>query len=217
MSENQLIPADISGTTDLDAFKDAVSGGDDYLGRFQLFGSKSDACAEGKIGIGHYGYVKDQNIDDLGEEIDAVICTWRSKAVDNSGDQLVINYDAGSETYNEIKKKSFIRDSNCMFGTEFLLWIPSAGVFGTYHMNSKTARRESKKMAPLIGKAATFRAILIDPPKSKFKWHGPVVTPCSAQLTIPELDVLKAEIEKFKNPPESDVEVVADDNNERSR
>jgi hypothetical protein len=84
-------------------------------------------------------------------------------------------------------------------------------------MNSKTARRESKKMAPLIGKAATFRAVLIDPPKSKFKWHGPVVTGCSAQLSIPELDVLKAETLKFKNPPESDVEVVADDGNERAR
>jgi hypothetical protein len=217
MSENQLIPADVSGTADLEEFKASVSGGEDYLGRFQLFGSKSDACAEGKIGIGRYGHIKDQNIDDLGDEVDAVICSWRSKAVDNSGDQLVIEYDANSDTYDQIKKKSFVRDSNCMYGPEFLLWIPSAGLFTTYHMNSKTARREAKKMAPLIGKAATFRVQLIDPPKSRFKWHGPVVTPCSAQLSIPDMEVLTEEVEKFRNPPKSEVEVVEADENERAR
>lgn len=216
MSENQLVPADISGSTDLDAFNEATSGGEDYLGRFQLFGSKSDACTEGKIGIGRYGHVKDQNIDDLGDEVDVVICAWRSKAIDNSGEQLIINHDAQSETFEQIKKKSFVRDSNCMYGPEFLLWIPSAGIFATYHANSKTARREAKKCATLIGKAATFRVQLIDPPKSRYKWHGPVITPCSTPLTVPDIFVIKEEIEKFKNPPESEVEVVQPED-ERAR
>jgi hypothetical protein len=215
MSENQLVPTDLSGAADLESFK--ASDKDDYLQRFQLFGSRSDACAEGLIPMGHYGLVKDQVISDLGDEVDAVICAWRSKAIDNSGEQIIINYDVNSETYDRIAAKSTTRDSNCMYGKEFLLWIPDANLFATYHMNSKTARRESKKMAPLIGKAATFRVHLIDPKNSKWKWHGPVVTPCSTPLTVPSIDKLRIEIEKFKNPPDNEVELAEDNKEERAR
>ncbi|GAG07839.1 unnamed protein product, partial [marine sediment metagenome] len=100
---------------------------------------------------------------------------------------------------------------------EFLLWIPSQNLFTTYHASSKTARREAQKMEPLIGKAITLRCKLIDPPKSRFKWHGPVVTGCSTPLETPSVEDMQAEVVKFQNPQESVVEVADEDESGRER
>jgi len=222
MSEGALIPQDLVGgaLAPADSFKSLVSGGD-YLPRFQLFGSKSDACAEGKIGMGHYGLVKDDVITDLGAEIDIVIISWRPKAV-QTGDDLIIDYhpeidDKGNIT-NPIFKKivglAGVRDSGAMYGPEFLLWVPSADVFATYHMNSKTGRREARNMEPLLGKAATLKCHLIE--QGKYKWHGPVVIPCSTPLDLPSEEDIRAEWTKFQNPPKNEMEV-ADDDDTRAR
>ncbi len=208
MSED-LIPQVGGELANMDAFEDVVSSGD-YLSRFQLFGSKTDAVAEGRIPVAHYGLVKDDDITDLGPEVDAIIITWRPKAV-QTGNDFVISYDVGSQIYQKIKAMASVRDSGAMYGPEFLLWIPDAGVFTAFHMNSKTSRREAKKVRPLIGKACTFKAKLIDPPTSPFKWHGPITFPCSAALTPPPEDALRAEADKFLNPLEPVVEAAPDD------
>ncbi len=203
---NDLVPKFTGALANAD-FEDVVSSGD-YLSRFQLFGSKSDAVAEGRIPIAHYGLVKDGDITDLGPEVDAIIITWRPKAV-QTGNDFAISYDVGSEIYQKIKAMSSVRDSGAMYGPEFLLWIPDAGVFTAFHMNSTTSRREAKKVRPLIGKACTFKAKLID--NNKFKWHGPVTFPCSAALTPPPENALRAEADKFLNPSEPVIEVAPDD------
>ena len=204
---NDLIPQVGGKLANADSFKEVVSSGD-YLSRFQLFGSKTDAVAEGRIAVAHYGLVKDDDIIDLGPEVDVIIVTWRPKAV-QTGNDFVISYDTQSEVFQKIKAMSSVRDSGAMYGPEFLLWIPDAGVFTAFHMNSKTSRREAKKVAPLIGKACTFKARLITTPK--YKWHGPVAIPCSADLTPPAEDALRAEADKFLNPPEPEIEVAPDD------
>jgi len=215
---NQLVPQDMVGgplarEEDFDSMTTAAT----YLPRLQLFGSKSDACAEGKIPIGHYGLVKDDDITDLGEEVNLVIITWRPKAIKLGGDMPITVFDAQSELFQEIKKLADVKDSGCMYGNEFLVWIPDAGVFAHFHMNSKTARREAKKMKPLIGGAATLKCRLIDPPTSKYKWHGPVVLPCSIPLDMPEDNVLREEYTKFQNPPEQTIEVAEEGGEERTR
>ncbi len=205
--ENQLIPSDIGGGP-LASFDDMVASGD-YLSRFQLFGAKSDAVAEGLIPQAHYGLVKDDNITDIGEEVDVIIVGWRAKALDTSGDELIIDYDPKSQVFSDIKEQSQVKDSGRMYGPEFLLWLPEQEVFTTFYMSSKTARREAKKVLPLVGKAATFKCRLIT--TAKYKWHAPLVFPCSAPLVAPPEDKARAEWAKFSNPPKSDVEVADDD------
>lgn len=218
MSEfTQLVPQDMASGGALareEDFADMTTSAD-YLPRLQLFGAKSDACAEGKIGIGHYGLVKDDDITDLGEEINLVIVSWRPKAIQLGGDMPITVFDAHSELFKEIKVQSDVTDSGCMFGPEFLVWIPDAGAFALYHMNSKTARRESKKMRPLIGSAATLKCKLIE--TARFKWHGPVVLPCSIPLDMPDENKLRAEYGKFHNPPEKAPELAEEDDTERTR
>ncbi len=216
--ENQLVPSDITSGALAETFDDIVKSGN-YLGRLQLFGSKSDAVAEGRIPAAHYGFVHDDDITDLGEEVDLVIIGWRAKALDTSGDALIIDFNSKSEIFADIKARSGSRDSGCMFGPEFLVYLPEQDVFATYYMSSKTARREAKKVVPLVGKAATLKCHLIDPPASKYKWHAPLVFPCSAPMKAPPEDKLREEWAKFSNPPKSDVEVADDsaDTDKRAR
>lgn len=214
---NQLVPQEIANGALSTEFADVIASAKTFLDRLQLFGSKSDACAEGKIGIGRYGIVKDQKtIVDLGPEIDVVLVTWRPKALNTSGD-ILVSFDPSEKLYEEIKKLSKVKDSGCMHGPEFLIWLPSENTFLTYHMSSPTARREAEKMEPLLGKAATFKVQLIDPPKSKFKWHGPVVIPCSAALKVPKIEEIQAMADDFKNPSKSGVELADEDTPESAR
>ena len=217
--DNQLVPQEfVNGALTDNNFTDvAASLSKAYLARLQLFGSKSDACAEGKIGIGRYGLVRDDAIVDLGEELDAVIISWRPKALQIDGGNIIANHDPNSDLYKKIKELSTVKDSGCMHGPEFLLWIPSQDQFVTFHMSSKTARREAQKMEPLLGKAATFRCKLIDPPASRFKWHGPVVTPCSEPLTVPSIEDIEEQVKVFQNPPKQEVELAKDGDSGRER
>lgn len=213
---NELVPKDITGGELVD-FDEVTSSGAAYLQRLQLFGSKSDACAEGRIGIGRWGLVNDDTITDLGEEVDLVVLAFRPKALSIGDGTVITSHDVRSDTYAAIKEKSFVKDSGCMYGPEFLVYVPNADIFATYFASSKTARREAKSaIKPLIGCAAIFKCKLIDPPGSRFKWHGPVVLPCSTPMEIPDMEIIQKEIEKFKNPPESEVEV-ADDEDDRQR
>jgi len=204
---NELVPQIEGGS--LEEFT-ATCAGSDYLPRFKLFGSKSDAVAEGKILPGHWGLDVDGEITDLGPEVELVIVTWRTTAIQTSPD-FVICHDSKSRVYDGIKAMSTVKDSGCMYDPEFLVWIPEVSTFATLHMNSKTARREAKKIGPLIGKAATFKCKLIDPPGSKYKWHGPVVIPCSSPLTVPDAAVVVGEAEKFRNPVAPEPEAAPED------
>lgn len=211
---NQLIPLD-PNDKELANFDDVASNATVYLQRLQLFGSKSDACAEKKIDIGHWGLVNDDMITDLGVTVDVVILAFRPKALDVGGDTVVNNHDADSEIYLSIRERSKVKDSGCMYGPEFLIFIPSEKVFATYFASSATARRESKKIRPLIGCGATLKCKLID--NGRYKWHGPVVLPCSAPLDVPDLEIIKVEKEKFFNPSVSDIEVADEPKNKRER
>ena len=214
---NELVPQELTKPLTTQSFSDvAASLKKAYLARLQLFGSKSDACAKGKIGIGRWGLVLDDNIIDLGPEIDAVFISWRAKALQIATDGVFVDYDPESALYLKIKELSTVKDSGCMYGHEFLLWIPNQNQFVTYHMSSKTARRESKKLEPLLGKAATFRIKLIDPPNTRHVWHGPVITGCSTPLEVPPLEEIEERVKVFQNPPKSEVEL-ADNNDDSGR
>lgn len=213
---NEIIPVgEIGG--DLATFDSLTSNVNRFLQRLQLFGSKSDACTEQRIGIGHWGLVNDDVITDLGEETEVAVLAFRAKALDTNADVIVNEHDPHSETFAAIRERSYVKDSGCMYGPEFLMYVPSQDVFATYFASSKTARREAKKFQPLMGKAATLKVKLIDPPASKYKWHGPVVLPCSSPLSVPDIKIMQAEIEKFMNPPKQDVEVASDEGTEGSR
>lgn len=181
----------------------------DYLVRIQLFAANSLLVKQGKFPMAHWGYVADKdNPIDLGGQFDCVVLALRGCAARLTSDPVITVYDVNDPEYAKIRDESDIQDSGCVYGPEFLIYIPAIEQFATYHMNNATARRESPKMKALIGKFATIKAKFIE--GKKHSWHGPDVTPCSAPLNIPASDVILETIKKFVNPEKKVVESAPD-------
>ena len=170
-----------------------------WLPRLQMFGSKSDPVTAGLVPPATYAIVtgKDQYLQ-LGPMTDILVINWRPKALDLRGEKPVGYHNPESDSFKEVQEESFKQDSNCLFGPEFLVYVPQAKRFCTLLMGSKTARREAPNLRALIGKAATLRVTLIE--TKKYKWHAVVVQPCTTPFELPSPDETIAVQNDFPNP-----------------
>lgn len=100
---------------------------------------------------------------------------------------------------------------------EFLVYLPNATppTFATLFCGSKTARKEAPNLRGLIGRAATLKVTLIE--TAKYSWHAMVVVACSSPINLPDMEEIRAQVSKFNNPPESDVEEVKEEETVRDR
>lgn len=181
-----------------------TASGSGFLPYVQLYTTKSGAVAEGKINGGEYGLVRDGNITCLGKDMNIIFLTIRARAFqkEDSG-EISVSYDKNDPEYIRIADLQTAGVDGCMAGPEFLVWIPAEGSFATFFCGSKTLKREARKFGAFLpGKAANLRSKLID--TGKYKWHGPVVTPCSVELSpLPDPEDVIEQIGKFKNPPKA--------------
>src|SRR4051812_46422766 len=173
-----------------------------------LMGSSSNAVKEGKINQGCYGLVrgKDQ-IEDLTKEVPVLVLGWRPKALQIGKEDILSIYNPASAEFKRIATlaDSGAQDTGCMYGPEFLVWIPSAKAFATFFMSSKTSRREAPQVKALMGKAALLKAQLIK--AGKFVWHGPVCTMYSQPVSdMPDMAEVTEQVTKFNSPPETESE-----------
>lgn len=199
----------------------------DYLPRLQVMGSNSDPVKEGKIPQGVLALVKDKNNPvDVGKELEVVVVSWRPKAMRLDGGTPLSYFNRHSAEFKAVAAESDIKDSNCMFGPEFLLYVPTRKTFATFYMGSKSARKESPNMLALMKKAAedagrpgfamapaTIRVKFIaKSATNKYSWHAPQVNPCTTPQDVSAVDPeeFKEELTKFNNPPESKVEKVGE-------
>jgi hypothetical protein len=182
---------------------ESLSSSGNWLPRLALFGGNSDAAKEGKVPIGHYGLVtaKDQLVV-LGPAVDVLVISWRPTAIDTrSEDTVVSSHDKNSELFKSIQDQADnVKDSGCMYGPEFLVYIPAVKKFATFLLGSKSFRREALPLSELMTKAATIRSKLVK--TERFSWHVPVVTACTTPFdTIPPLEEIAEKAELFNNPP----------------
>lgn len=224
MSESLAIPGagGVAKYASDDAF-DEIAKASDFLPRFQLYGSNSKPCQEGKISVGHYGYVVGEDIKDCGKEVRCYPLSYRLKAMRIIGDKVEVFFNPAHPEFAKIKAESGERDTGSLCGPEFLLWLPELGVFVTFFMANKTMRREApnvrnfcpKKADPEKGieaepsKPMTLKSTLIK--KGAYAWHGPVTTGCSIPLASPKEAALLRELERFNNPPEKQEETATAD------
>ncbi len=204
MSDKDLITLPKGGAVALDddAFKAATKSGD-YLPRLQLLTANSNICKSGEFPINHFAIVRDQNNQDIGETVDIIVVAWRAKAIE-IGEMILTSYDPKDDTFATIQDKADEKDSGCMFGPEFLVWVPVAETFATFFMASKSMRREAPSVRGFLKKAATLKPQKIETPK--YTWFSPTVHPCTSVLAPPDKDELLKEYEKFMNPPPPTVE-----------
>lgn len=193
-----------------------------YLPRLQVCGSSTDIVKEGKLPVGVWGMIYDKNTqEDLGKEIDVILVAFRTKALDmadKAKGNIFSYYDHNSEAFKAIARRSEVQNSNCMFGPEFLVWIPTAGEsgkFATFFMGSPSARQETPKFLeqmsdggspPNFGPApATLKTFLVKGKKGS--WHVGQAYPCSTPIEIlPQLEESQKVLEAFNNPTASVVE-----------
>lgn len=195
------------------AFDASASGGGSFPARLQLLTSNSSKCKEGSFPTNHYALVDGQNYKDLGKNVDVLVIDWRPKALE-TGDDVINSHDPESEQFKRIMERSLHeKDSGCMFGVEFLVYIPAAKGFSTFFLGTKSSRRESKPLRALMGKAATLGSQKIE--TKKYTWFTNSVSACSTPFDLPDEDLLVAEVTRFRNPPESTTEVVAEDGRAR--
>lgn len=160
--------------------------------------------------MAHYGLVlgKDQ-YEDLGAQVDVLPISWRPKAMrttggGDKGTLPVQYYDHALPEFKAIQVESEKPNSGCMFGPEFLLYIPSANRYATYFMSSKTSRRQAPELKALMGRGATLKVQYIE--TASYSWHGPVVTVCLTRFNVPELEEIKGHAERFNNPEPTNIE-----------
>lgn len=189
-----------------------------YLPRVMLMGSQSGLVTEQKMRAGDYAIINGEKFSDLTNTVECIPLSWRPKAM-RIGDQIMSVYDTNNPEFKKIQDESSVQDSGCMFGPEFLIWIPGHG-FATLFMSSKTQRREAPALNELLeqGKAATLKSHLIAPKGSKYKWWGPIVTSCSSPFAqLPDPEDVRVQVEAFQNPKETEIETadVASSSRER--
>ncbi len=218
MSENELVKLDDIGGLGLDKYTDedfdAAQSSAQYLPRLQLMTSNAGVCKAGEFPTNHYALVADQNHTDLGKSVDLLVVTWRPKALE-TGNQVISAYQPSSEEFQRIQSKSFEANSGCMFGPEFLVWVPQLKRFSTFFMGTKSSRREAPNVKARLKKFATLSSKKIETPK--FTWFAPSCTACTTPLEMPERDALLEAVEQFNNPPAPTLEGVSGDEESRAR
>lgn len=220
MSNDLTVPEKgtlVAGNITDDLFNQ-ITAGNDFFPRIQLMGGNSGLVQEGKATVGNYCFIRTkEDFADLGAEIDVLVCAMRLKAM-RIADEVISVFDPEDPEFSKIWAESKIKDSGCLAGPEFLLWLPEKKEFVTFFMASKTASKVAPTVRTYIAdgspRPCTLKATLIT--TKKYKWHGPVITDCSTPFPPPEQEAFIDALDKFQNPPENEVESV-DDTDTRDR
>ena len=195
----------------------SVAAASDYFKRLQLMSSNSEAVKEGKIPMGHYAFVTDkETMKDLGNEIDILVCGMRLKAMQITDDNDVINvYDLKDPDFERIRTLSGEKDSGCLCGLDFLIWLPTEQEFVTFYMASKSAKREAPSLRSRMDESANKpgpATLTVKLAKNKkYSWHVTVVQDCTVEFNLPSTEQFISALGKFQNPPKPESEVVVEE------
>lgn len=207
--DNQIVSTSKYGSESV--FTDMAKAGD-WLPRVQLNSFSTKAVQRGLLKAGTFTlHISKDNVQTLGEEFHCIPLSWRPKAVDTNSLQSF--YNPASVAFKKVEeeaKKS--RDSGCIFGPEFLLFIPQLNRFAQMMFSNVTMRNRAPLLLGLMGRSVTISAEVIENKKQQI-WHGPVINECTMPLTCTmsqeEFLKRKAEVEtSFNNPSEVGVEEV---------
>ena len=200
-----IIPAQESKYSDKDFEASSTNGG--YLPRLSFCTANSKNCKAGEFPVNHFSCVTGETDDDLGKEVDVVVIDWRPMAL-QTGDMVISTYDPSSADFERIKAQSEVKDSNCQYGPQFLIWIPQRKKFVTFFCGSKSSRKEAPGIKANMGKAITLKGKKCETPK--YTWFTATCVPCAVPITdLPTQEELVEQVEKFRNPPKQNIETAA--------
>jgi hypothetical protein len=227
-SGEQLPSCDVG----VDIFEEMTKGSE-FLQRVQLF-TKGKLIDKGLIGAGHYGVPGGEDeVIDLGPEIDIIPYAWRPKALDTSDRDAIIEvYDAKSAEFLRIQDAAGEKDSGCMYGPTFLVYERGSGKFYELFCGNASGRISARSLLPYCPLSesaaaaqteATGKDVEAHGPemcslgvkytqKKTYGWHVIVVHRCSTPFdNLPSNEEIMEECKKFVSKEGSGVEKVEDD------
>lgn len=193
--------------------------GSGFLPRVQLTAGLSKVVTAGKVSVGKWVMMRGKSdiMHIFGDSFSCLLLDWRPKALRIEGNTAKVYFNPRKEEFKAIERdaEKKPRVKGCLYGPEYLIYVAEVSELASLHFNNITMRNRAGDMKPLIGRAATLRVEMIE--NKGNSWHGPVITPCSTPLPMPERDTedyvalmtrFKTELDKFKNPPEQVTEEV---------
>jgi len=232
--ESVLVPVDLTQlpSTQIGSDKDfdEIAKSSDFLPRLQLY-TKGKAVNKRLVQPGSYGVpVSDDEVTDLGDEIDLIPLARRPKAIDlKDTENIVAVYDVNYDEFKRIQAASAEKDSGCMYGPSFLVFERSTGQFYEFFCGTKSARTEARRIFPFLPltqaqidanpaladqeprgpRPLTLRSKLVE--KGTYSWHVPVVAKCSTPFTeLPSSGELTKQIIRFLDVKREGAAVVQD-------
>jgi len=206
-------------TEKLDALDD-VSQATEFLPRIQLI-TKGKYVDTGKIAPGHWGVPQPggEDIIDLGDKIDVIPMDGRTKALDVSDKENIISvYDGKDPEFQRIKNAP--KNTGCMWGPSYLVIERSTGKLYELYFSNKSGRQEANKIKPFLVSRTPCTLGIRYKKGPDYGWHVPVVTKCSepfASESVPPIEKINEEIEKFNNPQKGGDEKVPEDEAPKGR
>lgn len=219
MSENQLSTINVNlpvVSSEEEKMFTSLAKASEWLPRFQLASAATDIGKKKKVPVDNYALVYNSNkVVALGEAVEIVVLAWRPAAVDMRSDRPSSYYDRTSKEFMEIEALSKVKNSKCVAGPEFLIWIPKAQAFATFHFNSKTTHQMADEMCDFawsegkrirkFGCARLLRSQVIE--GREHTWTAPAISGVATPITVlPAQEVIDEQVTRFKNPPKSVVE-----------
>lgn len=196
-------------------FTDLASGA--FLPRLQLMTANADKCKAAEFPINHYALVRDQKYDDLGPNVDVLVCSWRPMALTWGEDTFAV-YDHKSDAFLEIQEKANDKVDGNMWGYQVLTWVPAANSFATFFAGSPTARRMFGDIKALMDKPATMGSHKITGKgKNPNVWFGPTCDECSTEFVMPDKGSYTRQMEKFNTPSENVPELAEEEDDARAQ
>ena len=180
-----------------------------FLPRLQLMTGNSKKCKLNEFPINKFALISGQEHIDVGEPVDVLVLVWRPKAIDTGAEEMIVSHDIEDPEFQRIQEASDVKDSGCMYGQEFLVYVPTHKKYATFFMGTKTSRREAPNMLALCQKAATLRAGHIQ--TKKYDYFSPQVVKCSTAFELPDKKDVLEQIADFNNPKAQKVERVEKD------
>jgi hypothetical protein len=186
-----------------------------FLPRLQLEGSSSKLVKTKKVEAGNYIVIKGKDdFEILGDQIDILVLTYRSKALDLSDLQNIsASFEKDSDEFRRIVAASQHKSKGYLYGLEFLVWIPDYKgdvKFCTLHMGNPTLRVEAKNFKPLLGKAVTMKVKIIE--NAEYAWEAPIILPNNSGLSAyPSVAEMETQMKIFLDPPKGVVKEIVPD------
>lgn len=195
----------------------SVASATSYFPRVKLCqgGAKEVAKKKVKAGGNYALVITKDNVIDLGDEVEILVCAVRSKALETANDAIITIYEKDDPEFLRIQGQSSVKDSGCMFGPEYLIYLPREKTFATFFMSSPTARGEAGAVHSRRGKAALLTSQYIEKPK--FSWWGPLCGDLTTPIELPPADEIESAKARYKALKSSQIRAIDDATGEGDR